>query len=55
MVHLRMIIIGYGNKRRNFAVRLSNEIHPFRSRRSQKPYEDLMKLEVLKNVQNLAG
>ena len=67
MVHLsetertELMIIGYGEKRRNFAqvVTLFNEIHPERElifmSTVQKPYKDLMKLEVLKNVQNLAG
>ena len=56
-----LMIMGYGDKRGSFTqvVTLFSEIHPdekpFLSRRFRKPYEDLMKLEVLKNVQNLPG
>ena len=49
--------IGYGDKRQVLTLFMKfilNE-NPFLSRRFQKPYEDLMNLEVLKNVQNLAG
>ena len=60
MVHLSeterielLVLIGYGGNREQ--TKFCSSSNTFLSPRFQKPYEDLMKLEVLKNVQNLAG
>ena len=46
-----LVLIGYGGNREQ--TKFCSSSNTFLSPRFQKPYEDLMKLEMLKNVQKL--